>query len=30
MLDHMLRGQFDVDSAVVGGEGFAHGGKVYT
>ncbi len=30
MLDHMLRGQFDVDPAIVGEEGFAHGGKVYT
>lgn len=28
MLDHLLRGRFDVDAAIVGREGFAVGGQV--
>jgi hypothetical protein len=29
MLEHMLRGRFDVDPRIVGLEGFARGGRVY-
>lgn len=29
MLEHLLRGQFDVDAAAVDGEGFIRNGKVY-
>lgn len=29
MLDHLLRGQFDVDPKIIGLEGFARGGRVY-
>lgn len=29
MLDHLLRGRFDVDPAIVGPEGFARDGRVY-
>jgi hypothetical protein len=29
MLEHLLRGQFDVDPAVVGDEGFARNGHVF-
>ena len=29
MLEHMLRGRFDVDPAIVDTEGFARGGRIY-
>jgi hypothetical protein len=29
MLEHMSHGRYDIDPAVVGNEGFVHGGRVY-